>query len=86
MLKIAFKFSVGYPSGGPYNCIHVGAAAPKVPQELIDQLARPGRLFIPVGISSQKLVQLDKDEEGNITQKDLFGVIVRLFGPLMLKL
>jgi len=47
--------------------IHVGAAAPEIPQPLIDQvrfpgnttktdgnqLAKPGRMFIPVGESSQ---------------------------------
>ncbi|OQR80240.1 protein-L-isoaspartate(D-aspartate) O-methyltransferase-like [Tropilaelaps mercedesae] len=31
----------GYPAEGPYDVIHVGAAADKLPKELIDQL-RPG--------------------------------------------
>jgi len=66
---------LGYPSGGPYNCIHVGAAAPKLPQQLVDQLAKPGRLFIPVGSHNQRLLQIDKDENGKVTQKDLFGVV-----------
>ena len=38
----------GYPAGGPYSAIHVGAAAPTVPDTLVEQLARPGRMFIPV--------------------------------------
>lgn len=38
---------------GPYDCIHVGAAAPEMPQALIEQLASPGRMFIPVGSFSQ---------------------------------
>jgi protein-L-isoaspartate(D-aspartate) O-methyltransferase len=67
----------GFPAQGPYNCIHVGAAAPVLPQQLLDQLAKPGRLFIPVGTVNQRLLQIDKDEDGNITHKDLFGVIVR---------
>lgn len=66
---------LGYPSGGPYNCIHVGAAAPTLPQELVDQLAMPGRLFIPVGTINQRLLQVDKDEQGRVTKKDLFGVM-----------
>lgn len=33
---------------GPYHAIHVGAAAPIVPDALVEQLARPGRLIIPV--------------------------------------
>ncbi|KAJ7197436.1 protein-L-isoaspartate O-methyltransferase [Mycena pura] len=34
---------LGYPSGGPYDAIHVGAAAPTIPEPLILQLAAPGR-------------------------------------------
>jgi hypothetical protein len=37
----------------PYQVIHVGAAAPHIPQELIDQLDSPGRMFIPVGVGHQ---------------------------------
>jgi protein-L-isoaspartate O-methyltransferase len=40
--------SKGYPSAGPYHAIHVGAAAATVPEALVDQLAKPGRMFIPV--------------------------------------
>lgn len=38
----------GYAKRGPYQAIHVGAAAPNIPDALIEQLARPGRMFIPV--------------------------------------
>lgn len=69
----------GYAPGGPYDCIHVGAAAPTIPQELIDQLAQPGRLFIPVGTGVQEIIQVDKDDRGNIQNKRLFGVMVREF-------
>jgi len=65
----------GYAAGGPYDCIHVGAAAPTIPQELIDQLAQPGRLFIPVGTGVQEIIQVDKDDHGQIRQKRLFGVM-----------
>ncbi|KAF9788314.1 protein-L-isoaspartate O-methyltransferase [Thelephora terrestris] len=64
----------GHVAAGPYNCIHVGAAAPTIPQELIDQLAQPGRLFIPVGTGVQEIIQIDKDDSGRINQKRLFGV------------
>lgn len=39
----------GYPSLAPYDAIHVGAAAPDTPTELINQLANGGRLIVPVG-------------------------------------
>ena len=62
--------------GGPYDAIHVGAAAPTLPQPLVDQLARPGRMFIPIGTHSQAVRQIDKDENGHVTEKELFGVLV----------
>jgi len=65
----------GYAQDGPYDAIHVGAAAPRLPQELVDQLARPGRMFIPVGQGSQAVYQIDKDSDGRVTEKKLFGVI-----------
>jgi protein-L-isoaspartate(D-aspartate) O-methyltransferase len=55
----------------------VGAAAPTVPQELLDQLAKPGRMFIPVGDGVQDVWQIDKDSEGGLEQRKLFGVRVR---------
>lgn len=33
----------GYPDGGPYDAIHVGAAAAEHHQDLVDQLKSPGR-------------------------------------------
>lgn len=69
----------GWAEGGPYNAIHVGAAAPTLPQPLVDQLARPGRMFIPVGMHSQAVLQVDKHEDGSVTKKELFGVRVRPF-------
>ncbi|OBZ67956.1 Protein-L-isoaspartate(D-aspartate) O-methyltransferase [Grifola frondosa] len=65
----------GYAKEGPYDAIHVGAAAPTMPKALVDQLARPGRMFIPVGIGSQQIIQVDKDEEGRVTETALFDVM-----------
>ncbi|KAH9006553.1 protein-L-isoaspartate O-methyltransferase [Lactarius hatsudake] len=66
---------LGYPEKGPYEAIHVGAAARTIPPALVEQLASPGRMIIPVGTYSQRLMQVDKDARGEITQKDLFGVV-----------
>ena len=41
--------SAGWPPGAPYDAIVVTAAAPEVPQPLLDQLAEGGRLVLPVG-------------------------------------
>ncbi|PWW80588.1 protein-L-isoaspartate O-methyltransferase [Tuber magnatum] len=67
---------LGYPEGGPYDAIHVGAAASIMPQALIDQLKAPGRMFIPVdGGFSQYIWQVDKDEEGNVKKEKQYGVL-----------
>jgi protein-L-isoaspartate(D-aspartate) O-methyltransferase len=48
--------SQGWPEAAPYDRILVTACAPQVPQPLLDQLADPGRLVLPVGArDSQRL-------------------------------
>ena len=64
----------GVPEHGPYDAIHVGAAAPTLPQALVDQLKAPGRMFIPIGTAYQSVYQIDKDRNGNVNQQELFGV------------
>ncbi|KAL0565153.1 hypothetical protein V5O48_016877 [Marasmius crinis-equi] len=66
----------GFPSEGPYDAIHVGAAAPTVPEALIEQLASPGRMFIPVGTALQNILHVDKDADGKVTQKEIMSVRV----------
>lgn len=65
----------GWPEGAPFDAIHVGAAAPELAEELVKQLKAPGRMFIPVGTDSQEIVQVDKDKEGIVSKKSLFGVM-----------
>ncbi|ELU41760.1 PCMT domain-containing protein [Rhizoctonia solani AG-1 IA] len=55
---------LGYPSAGPYNVIHVGAAAPTMPQQLVEQLARPGRMFVPVGLLVSATNHTDRSAVG----------------------
>ncbi|CAD5208994.1 unnamed protein product [Bursaphelenchus okinawaensis] len=66
---------LGHAALGPYDAIHVGAAASKIPEELINQLARGGRMLIPVGTTEQQFLQIDKSENDKITSKNLYGVI-----------
>jgi protein-L-isoaspartate(D-aspartate) O-methyltransferase len=46
---VAGDGSVGYREGAPYDAISVAAAAPGVPDTLVEQLRDPGRLVIPIG-------------------------------------
>ncbi|KAI8097136.1 protein-L-isoaspartate O-methyltransferase [Halteromyces radiatus] len=66
---------LGCPEEGPYDCIHVGAAAGKKPTALIEQLKAPGRLFTPVGTYSQYIMVYDKKEDGTVEEKRVMGVM-----------
>ena len=69
---------LGWPADAPYDAIHVGAAAPELAPALVSQLKAPGRMFIPVGTYNQSIIQVDKDADGKVSQKTLFGVRVSL--------
>ncbi|WP_285906194.1 protein-L-isoaspartate(D-aspartate) O-methyltransferase [Pseudodesulfovibrio pelocollis] len=67
--------TMGWPEHAPYDRIIVTAGGPGVPEPLIEQLADPGRLVIPVGESRrvQRLVLVEK-VDGRITPSDQGGV------------
>jgi len=67
----------GEEKDAPYDAIHVGAAADAVPEALIQQLKNGGRMLIPVGPQGQgqTYLQIDKDKNGKVSSKTLFGVI-----------
>jgi len=58
--------SLGYPPGAPYDAINVAAAAPKIPQRLLDQLAAGGRLVMPVGRGAEQLVLITRTPDGDV--------------------
>lgn len=63
-LRLSGK-TLGWPEGAPYNAIIVTAGAPRVPSELVEQLAPDGRLVIPVGSRfEQDLIKVVKRKEG----------------------
>jgi protein-L-isoaspartate(D-aspartate) O-methyltransferase len=60
---------LGWPEEAPFDRIILTAAPPEVPQALIDQLRRPGRLVAPIGAdANQELVVIEKDAEGRMRQ------------------
>lgn len=66
--------SLGWPAGAPYNVIIVSAASPFIPPALVDQLARGGRLVLPVGSAHEQVLQLIvKAEDGSTSSRTLEG-------------
>lgn len=65
----------GYASGAPFNVIHVGAASPTIPEELVKQLQLGGRLVVPVGRVHQDLLVIDKLQDGSIRERKAMEVM-----------
>lgn len=74
--------TLGWPEAAPYDAIIVTAAAPRIPQELMDQLSRGGRMVIPVGSRDlQELVRAVKSPEGPVLTNLGPCRFVPLLGP-----
>jgi protein-L-isoaspartate(D-aspartate) O-methyltransferase len=67
--------SVGYLEKAPYDRIVVTAAAPRVPDPLLEQLKNGGIMVIPVGgqYMFQTLFVLRKNEKGKVNIEDRGG-------------
>ena len=73
--------SLGWPPCAPYDRIIVTAAAPTVPQTLIDQLADGGQIVIPVGDSGrQRLVSVWKQHDRTVERPMIPCRFVKLVG------
>jgi protein-L-isoaspartate(D-aspartate) O-methyltransferase len=76
-----FDGTYGWNEFAPYRGILVAAAAPNVPQSLVNQLAIGGHLMIPVGDEKeQRLIRVTRTAEGTATED--FGAcqFVKLIG------
>jgi protein-L-isoaspartate(D-aspartate) O-methyltransferase len=61
--------TLGWKKAAPYDAIMVTAAAPRVPEELLAQLALGGRMVIPVGSRYlQELYKITRRREKNLVQ------------------
>ncbi len=66
---------LGWPAGAPYDGIVVTAAPTEVPPALLAQLARPGRLVLPVGPQGlQELRVIDIAADGTMRSRDVLDV------------
>lgn len=65
--------TLGRPEFSPYDAILIAAAAPAVPEPLLQQLAAGGRLIAPLGDEDKQELQLITKREGQL--------IVRQGGP-----
>ena len=78
--RVSVKQGSGWKSvmdDGPFDVIHVGAAAASIPEELIKALKVHGRLFIPVGPDggNQELLFVEKlNDKNEIKTQSLLGV------------
>ena len=66
----------GWPERTPFDRILVTAAAPSIPDALVQQLARGGRMVIPVGNAhlGQRLMLVEKTASGAVTTKNVLAV------------
>ncbi|MCT4534894.1 protein-L-isoaspartate(D-aspartate) O-methyltransferase [Halodesulfovibrio sp.] len=67
--------TLGWPEKAPFDRIIVTAGGPEIPKPLVDQLADPGVLVLPVGRAkrTQQLVRIRKNN-GDITLEKLGSV------------
>lgn len=66
----------GWPEAAPFDRIMITAAAERVPDTLLGQLAPGGRMVVPVNArrTSQMLRRVTKAEDGAVTHEDVLPV------------
>jgi protein-L-isoaspartate(D-aspartate) O-methyltransferase len=66
----------GWPAHAPFDGIVVTAAASHIPPPLVEQLAKGGRMVVPVGgpFAIQLLMLVEKRRDGSITTRQLLPV------------
>ncbi|OGQ86445.1 MAG: protein-L-isoaspartate O-methyltransferase [Deltaproteobacteria bacterium RIFOXYD12_FULL_56_24] len=71
----------GWPENAPFEAIMVTAAGPQIPQPLVDQLADPGVMVLPVGDREGQTLMVVKKKGGVVTTTAVESVrFVKLVG------
>jgi protein-L-isoaspartate(D-aspartate) O-methyltransferase len=65
--------SLGWVEHAPFDAIVVSAAAPMIPQALLEQLRESGRMVIPVGPPDAQELKLARKQEGRAVVTNLEG-------------
>lgn len=63
--------TIGWRKYAPYQVIVVSAAAPAIPDALLDQLADPGRMLLPIGTRESQRLVLVRKAEGEVREEAL---------------
>ena len=66
----------GWPEHAPFDAVIITAAAPRIPQPLIDQLKPGGVLVMPHGEpnGNQVLIRVTKSKDGEVTRREVLPV------------
>ena len=84
--SIKFFYGDGYeglPTYGPFDRVLITAAAPEIPQKLINQLKPGGMMVIPVGMGEvQRMMRITKLDSGALKEEvfDNFSFVPMLGG------
>ncbi len=64
----------GWSEEAPFDRMLVTAAPERIPHRLVAQLAKGGKMVLPVGKDRQELIVLDKDEGGELRSRSVTQV------------
>lgn len=83
--NIKYFFGDGYeglPTYAPFDKMIITAAAPFIPEKLIEQLKTGGKMVIPVGEKIQRMLRLTKNPDGttDLEEFDNFSFVPMLGG------